>query len=121
MNFSTCRAAEIARTLLHDHAIYEAGGANQHLTEKGKVARKKIEDTKKLTAMLNFNTIGCQVQEDSSKIRMDMAKKKKESDEKFQMKKDKIVNEQKHKYDQIQSDIRTCFDNRIPGRFCQSI
>ena len=45
--------------------------------EKGKLARKKLDDAKKLTAVLNFNTIGCQIGEDSLKLRMDMARKKK--------------------------------------------
>ena len=110
LNFSTGRAAEIARRLLHDHDIREAREANQQLAEKGKLARKKLEEAKKLTAMLNFNTIGCQVGEDSLKIRMNMAKKKKEVMTNFKWKK-KIINERKRKYDQIQSDIR---DKNLP-------
>ena len=35
-----------------------------------------------------------------------MAKKKKESDDKLQMKKDKFVNEQKYKYDRIKTKMR---------------
>ena len=54
--------------------------------------------------MLNFNTIGCKVGEDSLRIRLDMAQKKKECDEKVQQKKDKIINEQKRKYDKIQAE-----------------
>jgi len=111
LNFSAGRAAEVARRLIHDHDIREAREANKKLAEKGKLAKKKLEEAKKLTAMLNFNTIGCKVGEDSLKIRMELAKKKKESDEKVQMKKDKIVNERKRKYDQIQSEIR---DKNLP-------
>ena len=111
LNFSAGRAAEVARRLIHDNDIREAREANKKLAEKGKLAKKKLEEAKKLTAMLNFNTIGCKVGEDSLKIRMELAKKKKESDEKVQMKKDKIVNERKRKYDQIQSEIR---DKNLP-------
>jgi len=107
LNFSAGRAAEVARRLIHDHDIREAREANKKLAEKGKVAKKKLEEAKKLTAMLNFNTIGCKVGEDSLKIRMEMAKKKKESEDKVQLKKDKIVNERKRKYDEIQSEIRS--------------
>ncbi len=56
-------------------------------------------------AMLNFNTIGCKVGEDSLKIRLEMAIKKK-SEEKVQKKKDGVVNERKRKYHKIQDDIR---------------
>ena len=77
LNFSTGRAADIARRLIHDHGIHEAREANKNLTKKGKLARKKLDDAKKLTAVLNFNTIGCQIGEDSLKLRMDMARKKK--------------------------------------------
>jgi len=106
LNFSTGRAADVARRLIHDHDIREAREANQKLASKGKEAKQKLESAKKLTAMLNFNTIGCQVGEDSLKIRLEMAKKKKQSDERVQKKKDEIVNERKRKYHKIQDDIR---------------
>ena len=111
LNFSTGRAADVARRLIHDHDIREAREANLKLASKGKEAKQKLENAKKLTAMLNFNSIGCKVGEDSLKIRLDMAKKKKECDEKVQQKKDKIVNERKRKYDKIQAEMR---DKNIP-------
>ena len=104
LNFTAGRAADVARRLIHDHDIREAREANQKLASKGKEARQKLENTKERTAMLNFNTIGCKVGEDSLRIRLDMAQKKKECDEKVQQKKDKIINEQKRKYDKIQAE-----------------
>ena len=65
LNFSAGRAADVARRLIHDHDIQEA-----------REARQKLENANKLTAMLNFNTIGCKVREDSLKIRWDTAQKK---------------------------------------------
>ena len=40
LNFSTGRAADIARRLIHDHDIREAREVNKKLLEKGKLARK---------------------------------------------------------------------------------
>ena len=111
LNFSSGRAADVARRLIHDHDIREAREANQKLASKGREAKQKLEQAKKLTAMLNFNTIGCKVGQDSLKIRLDMAQKKKECDERVQQKKDKIINEQKRKYDKIQAEMR---DKNIP-------
>ena len=111
LNFSIIRAADVARRQIHDHDIREARKANQKLASKGKEARQKLENAKKITDMLNFNTIGCKVREDSLKIRLDMAQKKKECDEKVQQKKDQIINEQIHKYDKIQAEMR---DKNIP-------
>ncbi len=56
--------------------------------------------------MLKFNTIGCKVGEDSLILKLEMAKKKKQCDERRQEKKDKIVIERKLKYHKIQDDIR---------------
>ena len=61
--------------------------------------------------MLNFNTICCKVREDSLRIRLVMAKKRKKCDEKVQQKKDKIINEQKRNYDKIQAEMQ---DKNIP-------
>ena len=44
--------------------------------DKGKEAKAKLEDAKKFMAMLNFNTIGCRVGEDSLKVRMKIAQKR---------------------------------------------
>ena len=38
--------------------------------------RQKLENAKKLTAMMNFNHIGCKVGEDFLKLRLEMATKK---------------------------------------------
>ena len=44
--------------------------------QEAREAKQKLENAKKLTAMLNFNTMGCKVGEDSLKIRLDMTPKK---------------------------------------------
>ena len=86
LNFSVGRSADIARRLLHDSDLREAREANQKLANKGKQARNKLDAAKKLTAMLNFNNIGCRVGEDSLKLRLEMARKKKEVDDALQHK-----------------------------------
>jgi len=106
LNFSVGRSADIARRLLHDSDLREAREANQKLANKGKQARNKLDAAKKLTAMLNFNNIGCRVGEDSLKLRLDMARKKKEIDDAIQHKKDKMTNERKRKYDEIQNELK---------------
>ena len=55
--------------------------------------------------MLNFNNIGCKVGEDSLKLRLELAKKKKDIDDVIQQKKDKVTNEQKRKYDDVQQEL----------------
>jgi len=106
LNFTVGRSAEIARRLLHESDLCEAREANQKLAKQGKIARQKLETAKKLTAMLNFNNIGCKVGEDSLKIRLEMAKKKKDIDDAIQQKKDKMTNERKRKYDEVQNELR---------------
>ena len=49
--------------------------------------------------MLDFNIISCRVGEDSLKVRMKIVQKKKEEEDQVQQKKDKIMVEQKRKYD----------------------
>ena len=105
LNFSVGRSAEVARRLLHESDLSEAREANQKLAKQGKIARQKLENAKKLTAMLNFNHIGCKVGEDSLKLRLEMAKKKKDIDDAIQQKKDKMTNERKRKYDEIQKEL----------------
>ena len=79
LNFSAGRAADVARRLIHDHDIREAREANKKLASKGKEAKQKLESAKKLTAMLNFNAIGCKVGEDSLKIRLGVAPQKRKN------------------------------------------
>ncbi len=68
--------------------------------------RDKILQTEKLSAMLNFNHhIGCKVREDSLKVRLEIARKKKENDEQLQQKKDKVTNEQKYKFNNLVNEI----------------
>ena len=52
-------------------------------------ARAKLEHAKKLTAMLNFNTIGCKVGEASLKVWMKITQKKRDEEKQVQQKKDK--------------------------------
>ena len=92
LNFTSGRAADVARRLLHDHDIRQAREANRMLAQKGKEARDKLLQTKKLSAMINFNHIGCKVGVDSLKVRLEMARKKKENDEQVQEKKNKVMN-----------------------------
>ena len=106
LHLSTGRAADVARRLIHDHDIREAREVNQNLVSKGKEAKQKLKNARKLTAMLNFNTISCKGGEDSLKIRLDMTLKK-NCDEKVQQKKNKIVNERKSKYEKILTIITT--------------
>ena len=105
LNFSTGRAADVARRLLHDHDIRQAREENRKLADKGKEARDKLLQVKKLSAMLNFNYIGCKVGEDSLKVRLEIARKKKESDEQLQQKKDKVTNDRKRKFDNLLNEI----------------
>ena len=60
--------------------------------------------------MLNFNNIGCQVGQDSLKLKLEMAKKTKDIDNVIQQKKDKATNERKRKHDEVQNKI----DNGLP-------
>ena len=106
LNFTSGRAADVARRLLHDHDIRHAREANQMLARKGKEARDKLLQTKKLSAMLNFNHIGCKVGEDSLKVRLEMARKKKENEEQVQQKKDKVIHERKRKFDDLMNEIQ---------------
>jgi len=76
LNFTTGRAAHVARTLLHESDILEARQKNKTNVEKGKEAKAKLHKAKKLTAMLNFKTFGCKIGEDSLKARLKMAEKK---------------------------------------------
>ena len=93
LNFSVGKSAEVTRRLLHGSDLSEAREANKNLAKQGKTAREKLENAKKLTAMLNFNYIGCKVGEDSLKLRLEMAKKKMDIDNAIQQKKDKMANE----------------------------
>ena len=58
--------------------------------------------------MLNFNNIGCKVGEDSLKLRLEMAKKKKDIDDTIQQKIDKSTNDWKWKHDEVQTKIDNC-------------
>ena len=103
LNVSVGRSTDIAQRLQDNSDIREA---NQKLASKGKQARNKLDNARKLTAMLNFNNISCNVGEDSLKLRFEMTRKKKEIDDAIQQKKDKMTNKQKHKYDEIQNKLK---------------
>ena len=62
---------------------------------------------KKLTAMLNFNTIGCRVGDDSLKVRLKIAQKKKDEENQLQQKKDMIMIQRKRKFDELRTQIET--------------
>ena len=90
MNVKIGRSAFVARTLLHEGDLNEAREINWTFALKGKEAMKKLEHEKKLTGMLNFRSIGCQIGEDrlnTWKLRLQMAQKKKIIDIEPQMKK----------------------------------
>ena len=67
--------------------------------------RKKLDSAKKLTAMLNFNNIGCQIGQDTLDVRLKLLRKKRENESKVQQKKDNLYVERKRKYDEIQTTI----------------
>ncbi len=66
--------------------------------------RKKLDSAKKLTSMLNFNNIGCQIEQDTLDVRLKLLRMKRD-ESKVQQKKDNLYVERKHKYDEIQTTI----------------
>jgi len=101
LNFSSGRSAAVIETLLHDLDLKKAREENKKKVEKGKELQAKTDDVRKISAMLNFNTIGCEVGKDSLAIRMKMASKKKEEENKQQQKKHAKWIQQKKKFDEI--------------------
>ena len=83
LNYSTGRSAAVIETLLHDADLRKIREINKRKADKGKAAQEKLDAAKKLTAMLNFNTIGCRVGDDSLKVRMKIAQKKKDEENQF--------------------------------------
>ena len=77
LTISSGRSAAVIETLLHDADLKKAGEENKKKVEKGKEIQVKIDEVRKLNAMLDFNMIGCQVGKDSLLMRMKMAWKKK--------------------------------------------
>ena len=57
LNFKSGRAAHVARTLLHESDILEAREENAKSARQGKAIKMKLENAKKLTAMLNFKVV----------------------------------------------------------------
>jgi len=105
LNFSTRRSAAVIQSLLHDADLQKVREVNKINAEKGKDAKLKLESAKKLTAMLNFNTIGCQVGEDSLKVQMKIAEKKRDEEKQVQQNKDKKNNERKRKFEELKKQI----------------
>ena len=105
LNFSTGRLAAVIQSLLHDADLQKVRQINKTKGDKGKDAKSKLESAKKLTAMLNFNTIGCKVGEDSLKVRMKIAQRKKDEEKQVQQNKDKKNNERKRKFDELRNQI----------------
>lgn len=105
LNFSTGRSAAVIQSLLHDADLQKVRQINKTKADKGKDAKSKLESAKKLTAMLNFNTIGCKVGEDSLKVRMKIAQRKKDEEKQVQQNKDKKNNERKRKFDELRNQI----------------
>ncbi len=66
---------------------------------------------RKLTAMLNYNTIDCKLDEDSMKVQMKIAQKKRDEEKQVQQIKDKKNNERKQKFDKLKNQIDT---NNLP-------
>ena len=86
LNFTTGRAAHVARALLHGSDILEAR-ENAKNANKGKEIKKKLEHAKKLVAMLNFRAFGCKIGEDSLKAQLQMAEKKTQEEQRISEKK----------------------------------
>ena len=103
LNFSSGRSAAVIETLLHNSDLKKAREENKKKLEKGKELQVKTDEVRKITAMFNFNMIGCEVGQDSLAIRMRMASKKKEEDDKQQQKKHTKRIQQKEKFDKIMS------------------
>ena len=107
LNYSTGRSAAVIESLLHDVDLQKVREVNKLKAQKGKATKEKLENAKKLTAMLNFNTIGCRVGDDSLKVRLKIVQKKKEEENQVQRKKDKIMMERKRKFDELQAQIES--------------
>ena len=107
LNYSSGRSAAVIETLLHDADLRKIREINKRKADEGKAAQEKLDAAKKLTAMLNFNTIGCRVGDDSLKVRMKIAQKKKDEENQLQQKKDMIMIQRKRKFDELQTQIET--------------
>jgi len=105
LNFSSGRSAAIAQTLLHEADLLKAREANRRKAQQGKEAEKKLQEVKKLTAMLNFNHLSCEVGIDSLNLRLEMAEKRKEEEMQVQNQKKDKVNERKRKFDEINKKL----------------
>ena len=105
LNFSSGRSAAIAQTLLHEADLLRAREANRKKAQQGKEAEKKLQEAKKLTAMLNFNHLSCEVGADSLKLRLEMAEKRKEEEMQVQNRKKNKADERKRKFDEINKKL----------------
>ena len=72
---------------------------------------RNLKVQRKLTAMLNYNTIDCKLDEDSMKVQMKIAQKKRDEEKQVQQIKDKKNNERKQKFDKLKNQIDT---NNLP-------
>ena len=106
LNFTTGRAAHVARTLLHESDILEARERNKTNAQKGKEIKNKLEKAKKLTAMLNFKSFGCKIGEDSLQARLKMAEKKSQDEARVLKKRNDIKMKQKLEFDKLQTKIK---------------
>ena len=107
LNFTTGRAAHVARTLLHESDIFEARQKDKTNVQKGKETKSKLEKAKKLTAMLNFKSFGCKIGEDSLKARLKMAEKKSQEEARVLQKRNDIKMKRKFEFDKLMIKIQS--------------
>ena len=107
LNFESGRSALVAQTLLHEADLLKAREANKLKVRKGKETQEKLDKAKKLTAMLNFNHISCEVGKDSLELRLKMAEKKKAEEMEVMNRRNKKVSDRKQKFDAIMSKIES--------------
>ena len=105
LNFTSGRSALVAQTLLHEADLLKAREANKEKVRQGKDAQAKLEKAKKLTAMLNFNHISCEVGKDTLELRLKMAEKKRAEEMEVINRKNKRVSDRKGKFDELMAKI----------------
>ncbi len=107
LNFSSGRSALVAQTLLHEADLLKAREANKEKVRQGKDAQAKLEKAKKLTAMLNFNHISCEVGKDTLELRLKMAEKKRTEEMEVLNRKNKRVSDWKGKFDELMAKMNS--------------
>ncbi len=107
LNFSSGRLALVAKALLHEADLLQAREANKEMVRQGKEAQAKLDNTKKLTAMLNFNHIHCEVGKETLELRLKMAEKKRAEEIDVINRKNKKVSDWKGKIDEWKAKMNS--------------